>query len=214
MKPELLSAWRSLDAAIDEVLDAKPAQLSKAATDLATARQVYGEMFLGENTVKSSLYSSMVTHAVGYWRSFRDFFKKQEERWKKSLLRTTVNLIFFVAVCGFVFNALYGSSVSQGYMVTAFGLILVAFSQLLKHKVLQDLATLIGVALVGWWYIHTLPGVFNNVPNLMLDSDPQQSGYHVIVQVEDGKEVCSFDSAAKLNCKVWVAPIVPAATKN
>lgn len=96
--------------------------------------------------------------------------------------------------------------------MTAAGLLLVALSLLLRFKFLQDLATLSGVTLAVWWYVQSLPGVFNPVQHVRFDAEPQTSGFFVLpktrplgkTQVDD----CDFDSASStLTCSVRVVPV-------
>lgn len=146
------------------------------------------------------------------WERFTGWLDVLEQRWKSYWLKRVASATAIAMVAGFILLALYGPAVSVSYLVTAAGLLLVALSLLLRFKFLQDLATLSGVALAAWWYVQSLPGVFNPVQHVRFDAEPQTSGFFVLpktrplgkTQVDD----CDFDSASStLTCSVRVVPV-------
>ncbi|MEQ1053934.1 hypothetical protein [Pseudomonas aeruginosa] len=147
------------------------------------------------------------------WRRLTEWLYVLECRWKSYWLKKVAYAAAIAMVAGFTLLALYGPAVSLSYLVTAAGLLLVALSLLVRFKFLQDLATLAGVALAAWWYLHSLPGVFNPVQQVFFDADPESSGFYVLPQVNKDKltfvEACKFESATStMSCKVRVVPKV------
>lgn len=145
------------------------------------------------------------------WRRLTEWLYVLECRWKSYWLKKVAYAAAFAMVAGFTLLALYGPAVSLSYLVTAASLLLVALSLLVRFKFLQDLATLAGVALAAWWYVQSLPGVFNPVQQVFFDADPESSGFYVLPQVNKDKltfvEACKFESATStMSCKVRVVP--------
>lgn len=151
------------------------------------------------------------------WGRFTGWLDVLERRWKSYWLKRVASATAFAMVAGFTLLALYGPAVSVSYLVTAAGLLLVALSLLVRFKFLQDLATLSGVALAAWWYVQSLPGVFNPVQHVRFDAEPQTSGFFVLPKTRpQGKsqiDDCDFDSASStLTCSVRVVPVPPEKT--
>ncbi len=120
------------------------------------------------------------------WERFTGWLDVLERRWESYWLKRVASATAFAMVAGFILLALYGPAVSVSYLVTAAGLLLVALSLLLRFKFLQDLATLSGVALAVWWYVQSLPGVFNPVRHVRFDAEPQTRRAEQVQQVFAG----------------------------
>lgn len=132
----------------------------------------------------------------------------KEQKWKRYWLKWVARMAIVCLIVTFGMVPFFGIAISIGYLVTAGGLLLVAFSLLVRFKFLQDLATLLGVVLAGYWYIHSVSGALNPVDQVILSTEPND-GYFALVKVvrgEDGqKQDCSFDPTnATLTCRVRV----------
>lgn len=136
----------------------------------------------------------------------KEWLAAKELKWKSYWLKKVAWTAFFSLIATFVMVPFFGAPISIGYLVTAAGLLLVAFSLLVKYKFLQDLSTLIGVLLAGYWYIHSVGGAFNPVEHVVLSTDPKDGYFALVKVVKDGdsvKEDCSFSPInSTLTCNV------------
>lgn len=209
MKSESSIAWRNLNQAIEAVAAARPADMTAAAANLLQARTSY------EQSTAVLPDPPLDTSSMSIWDRIKVKLQNTQQRlnrwentWKKALLRKTFGLAILILLFGYTLTVVFGLGVSMGYMVTAYGLLLVSLSLLAPYKFLQDLTTFIGVCLVGWWYINSLPGVFNPVKNVMLDTAPEHSGYYAAIKIKEGKQACLFTTdSATLICEVQVVAV-------
>lgn len=132
----------------------------------------------------------------------------KEQKWKTYWLKWVAVMTILALIFTFCMVPFFGTAISLSYLVTAAGLLLVAFSLLVRFKFLQDLATLLGIVLAGYWYIHSVGGAFNPVDEVFLITE-QKGGYVALVKVvkdkDSRKQACSFDpTKAQLTCEVRI----------
>lgn len=142
----------------------------------------------------------------------------QEKHWKEKTLKWVFRASMLAVITAIVMHFIYGAGISLNYLVTITGLLLVAFSLLTPLKILQDVATLLGVLLVAWWYVNSLPGIFYPFNSVILMPSHAEQGIIVKIpykKTEEGSEQdCFFDTkTAILMCNITIdhKPSVPKA---
>lgn len=126
------------------------------------------------------------------------WLEEREQRWKTKCLKWVGSAVIFALIATVVIAYLAGFDISMGYLATAVGLLLVAFSVLTRSMYLQNIATLFGVVLVGTWYAYSLFGLFNPVKEVLLNVGGQSGVADVrVLETSDGKDRkqnCQFDT--------------------